>query len=71
MANNYVQVQYTCYRSEKEIPAFSAIQGKMVMRTTPEAFHTWSQHLRLRPEKEASVVSQISLAAQKRAHLLK
>jgi hypothetical protein len=42
---------------EKEIPAFSTAQGKMIMRMTPEAFHTWSQLLRLSSETEALIAS--------------
>jgi hypothetical protein len=29
------------------LPAFSAVQGKTVMRMTPKAFYTWSQRLQL------------------------
>ena len=43
----------TYSRSEQERPAFSRMQGKAVMRLTPEAFHTWSQHLQLSAEKGA------------------
>ena len=43
--------------SEKEMPAFSTAQGKMIMRMTPEAFHTWSQRLRLSSETEALIAS--------------
>jgi putative transposase len=33
------------------------MQGKTVMRMTPEAFHTWSQHLRLSAETEALITT--------------
>jgi hypothetical protein len=33
------------------------IQGKMVMRMTPEAFHTWNQRLRLSSETEALIAA--------------
>jgi len=42
---------------EKETRDFSTTQGKTVMRMTPEAFHTWSQHLRLTSETEALIAS--------------
>jgi putative transposase len=42
---------------EEEIRDSSTIQGKTVMRMTPEAFHTWSQHLRLSSETEALIAS--------------
>src|SRR5690242_11506323 len=35
----------------------SATQGKTVMSMMPEAFHTWSQHLRFRSETEALIAS--------------
>ncbi len=41
----------------QELPAFSTIQGKTVMRMTPEAFHTWSQRLQLSAETEALIAS--------------
>ncbi len=42
---------------EKETRAFNTTQGKTVMRMTPEAFHTWSQRLRLSSETEALIAS--------------
>src|SRR6266436_4590313 len=42
---------------EQEICDSSTTRGKMVMRMTPEAFHTWSQHLRLTSETEALIAS--------------
>jgi putative transposase len=42
---------------EKETRDFSTIQGKTVMRMTPEAFHTWSQRLRFSSETEALIAS--------------
>ena len=42
---------------EQETRAFNTTQGKTVMRMTPEAFHTWSQRLRLSSETEALIAS--------------
>jgi putative transposase len=42
---------------EKKAGDFSTTQGKMVMRMTPGAFHTWSQRLRLSSETEALIAS--------------
>jgi putative transposase len=42
---------------EQEICDSSTTRGKMVMRMTPEAFHTWSQHLRLSSQTEALIES--------------
>lgn len=42
---------------EKETRDSSTTQGKMVMKMTPEAFHTWSLRLRLNSETEALIVS--------------
>jgi putative transposase len=50
-------LRYTCCRSEQERPAFSTMQGKTVMRMTPEAFHAWSQHLQLSAETEALIAT--------------
>ncbi len=42
---------------EQETRAFNTTQGKTVVRMTPEAFHTWSQRLRLSSETEALIAS--------------
>src|SRR5712691_8712245 len=42
---------------EKKTRDFSTIQGKMAMRMTPEAFHTWSQRLQLSSQTEALIAS--------------
>jgi hypothetical protein len=42
---------------EKEIRDFNTTQGKTVMRMTPEAFHTWSQRLRLSSKPKHALAS--------------
>ena len=42
---------------EKEIHDVNTTQGKTVMKMTPEAFHTWIQHLGLSHETEALIAS--------------
>jgi hypothetical protein len=42
---------------KKETRDSSTTQGKTVMKMTPEAFHTWSQRLRLSFETEALIAS--------------
>jgi hypothetical protein len=43
--------------SEQETHHINTTQEKTVMKMTPEAFHTWSQHLGLSPETEALIAS--------------
>src|SRR5258708_13922504 len=50
-------LRYTCYRSGKETGDFRTNKGKMAMRMTPEAFHTWSQRLQLSSKTEALIAS--------------
>ena len=42
---------------EQETGNSSTTQGNVAMKMTSEAFHTWSQHLQLTPEREALISS--------------